>query len=604
MGGANRIAEFFRVLGEFSHLIPALRYKPPGNEEAVSVATVLEDTVARYRDQTMLLFEGRQWTWGEFNGQANQLAHYLSSQGIGRGDAVAIYMENRAEYLLSMFALLKLGATAGLINNSLSGRQLAHCIKTIECSKCIFGEELREPIEQVRAELTLEDGRDYLWMADRGEMSAPEWALDASAGMVDQPAGNRPETSEILAGEIALYVFTSGTTGLPKAALQPHRKLVASAGVMARIGFRFGPEDRLYCCLPLYHVTGLVPGVLGAISGGSSIFLRRKFSASSFWSEVREYNTNALIYIGELCRYLANQPAQADDGDNPVVKMVGNGLRPDVWDDFRHRFKVGRICEIYGASEGNIAFVNMFNKDKTIGTTTAEITIVSYDVDNDEVVRDGQGRCIPVAKGEPGLLLGKVDEVFQFDGYKDKSASEAKMFRDVLEEGDCYFNTGDLIREIDVGFSLGFAHYQFVDRTGDTFRWRAENVSTNEVGEILNSYEQVEFTNVYGVEVSGAEGRAGMAALMLKSGEQFDSEAFSRFVEQQLPAYSRPVFLRIQQDLATTQTFKLVKGELRKSAYHLDQVADPLYVLKPRSDNYEPLDRDFYAQLLAGQGGY
>ncbi|MBT4521759.1 MAG: long-chain-acyl-CoA synthetase [Halieaceae bacterium] len=600
----SRILEFFRVLREFSHMIPALRYKPPADDDAVSMAVILEDTVARHPDSTMLMFEGREWTWDEFNRDSNRLAHYLQSQGIKRGNAVALYMENRGEYLLAMFALMKLGAIAGLINNSLTGRQLAHCINTVECTKCIFGEELVSPIEAVRAELGLQDGRDYLWMADANQTTAPDWAVNASIGMLDQATHNLPQTRDILAGETALYVFTSGTTGLPKAALQPHRKLVATSGVMARVGFRFSPQDRLYCCLPLYHITGLVPGVFGAITLGASIFLRRKFSASQFWEEVRQYNTNSLIYIGELCRYLANQPALDNDGHNPMVKMLGNGLRPDVWDDFRHRFKVERICEIYGASEGNIGFLNMLNKEKTIGATTAALAVVEYDVDNDEMVRNAQGRCTPVAKGEPGLLLGKVDEVFQFDGYKDKSASEAKLFRDVLEPGDCYFNTGDLIREIDVGFAMGFAHYQFVDRTGDTFRWRSENVSTNEVGEILNSFEQVEYTNIYGVEVPGAEGRAGMAAVVLKSGESFDAEAFSRFVERQLPGYARPVFLRIQQDLATTQTFKLVKGDLRKAAYHLGKIADPLYVLKPRSDQYEPLDRAFYSQLIAGDGGY
>ncbi len=600
----GRITEFFRVLREFAHIIPALRYKPPQDDDPISMAVVLEATVERYPNQTMLLFEGREWTWEEFNRDCNRMAHYLHSQGVKRGDAVALFMENRAEFLIVMFALMKLGAIAGLINNSLGGRQLAHCISTIECSKCIFGEELAAPIEEVRAQLNLQDGRDYLWLSDRGEADAPAWALNASEGAVGQPDNNQAVTRETLAGETGLYVFTSGTTGLPKAALQPHRKLIASAGVMGRVGFRFSPKDRLYCCLPLYHVTGLVPGVFAAITMGASVFLRRKFSASQFWDEVRQFNTNSLVYIGELCRYLANQPEQDNDGDNPVVKMVGNGLRPDVWDDFRHRFKVGRIGEIYGASEGNIAFMNLFNKEKTIGTTTAKLTLVEYDVDNDEVVKNSQGFCTPVVKGEPGLLLAKVDEIFQFDGYKDKSASEAKLFRDVLESGDCYFNTGDLIREIDVGFAMGYAHYQFVDRTGDTFRWRAENVSTNEVGEILNSFDQFEFTNVYGVEVPGAEGRAGMAALMLKAGQDFDADEFSRFVAAQLPAYSRPVFLRIQRNLATTQTFKLVKGELRKAAYHLEQVSDPLYVLKPRSDRYELLEPEFYSQIVAGNGGY
>ena len=600
----KKIKEIVRVMGDFRHLLPILKLQPPADDASISIASQLEDTVERHGSKSMVIFEGRELTWSEFNGQCNQLAHYFSAQGIKHGDNVALIMENRIEYLLCLFALAKLGAVVGLINNSLVGKQLQHCITTIEASKCVVGEEVQAALGDIVNELPLKSGVDYLWLADSGASKAPSWALDAGADLAQYPQDNLAQTAEVKAGETVAYVFTSGTTGLPKAAILQHRKFLFTSGIAGHGGFRIKPTDRMHICLPLYHVTGLVIGFGSCLQTGASFFLRRRFSAGSFWEEIQQHQINCLIYIGEMCRYIAAQDTSAAERNNPLQTMMGNGLRPDVWDTFKDRFDVKRICELYGASEGNVAFINLLNKEKTIGMTSAEVLLVKYDVDEDEVVRDSDGHCIPVEIGEPGLLLGKVSELFRFDGYKNKEASEQKLFRGVLEPNDCYFNTGDLIRQIDVGFSLGKAHYQFVDRTGDTFRWRAENVSTNEVGEILNGFDQIEMSNVYGVEVPGAEGRAGMVALHLKPGEELDIARFSAHVQEHLPSYARPVFLRIQTDMATTQTFKMVKGDLRKSAYHPDQVQDPLYVLKPRKATYEPLDETFYGKLQAGEGGY
>ena len=283
------------------------------------------------------------------------------------------------------------------------------------------------------------------------------------------------------------------------------------------------------------------------------MFIRRRFSGSNFLREVREHHATCFIYIGELCRYLLNVPAQPDDHNTPLTRMMGNGLRPDVWHEFKSRFGLERIAEFYGSSEGNVAFVNMLNKDCTVGTTSVPIALVKYDVHADEIV----------------------------------------------------FNTGDLMKTVDVGFSLGLPHFQFVDRVGDTFRWKSENVSTNEVGEVINAHAQIDFCNVYGVEIPKADGRAGMASMVLTEGlDTLDIESFSNYVNSHLPAYARPVFLRIQSELDTTGTFKMLKGELRKEAYDLDQVSDTIFVLKPRSDTYVRLEEDFAAILKAGDAGY
>ena len=227
-----------------------------------------------------------------------------------------------------------------------------------------------------------------------------------------------------------------------------------------------------------------------------------------------------------------------------------------------------------------------------------------YDVDADEIVRDSDGRCVEVESGEPGLLLGHINPNAAFEGYTDREATEKKVLRDVLEEGDSWFNTGDLVREIDVGYTLGYPHYQFVDRVGDTFRWRAENVSTNEVGEIVNSFSGVEICNVYGVEVPGADGRAGMAAICLSAGAELDLGGFAQYVERELPAYARPVFLRIQKDFDLTGTFKLVKGDLKREAYSIDQFTDPVYVMKPRTKDYVPLDAEYLQTIRNGAAGF
>lgn len=335
------------------------------------------------------------------------------------------------------------------------------------------------------------------------------------------------------------------------------------------------------------------------------MFIRRKFSAGNFLADVREHQTTCLVYIGELCRYLMNTPAAADDHKNPLKHMIGNGLRPDVWLPFKQRFGIKRITEFYGASEGNVAFANLLNKDRTVGMTASEVALVAYDVDADEIVKDDAGRCIRAEPGEPGLLLGQINEEAAFEGYTNPEATERKILRNAFEDGDAWFNTGDLLREVDAGFTLGYPHYQFVDRVGDTFRWKSENVSTNEVGEIINGFGGIQFCNVYGVAVPGADGRAGMAALTLEPGvETLDAEAFSRYVESELPAYARPVFLRVQSDIDVTGTFKMLKGHLRKEGYDLSQVAEPLYVMKPGSTAYERLDAAFADAIKTGQAGY
>ncbi len=573
-----------------------------------SVAAMVERTAEAHAERPALLFEGRQLTWREFNELANRYAHVLRGQGLRRGDAVSVLMENRIEFLATVIALNKLGVTAALINTNLRGRPLTHCAQITGSRKLVFGEELAGAVAEVKEHLELDEGEDYFRVSDPGAEPSEEadnWAQDLTAMAQQADSGNLPETARVLLGDRAFYIFTSGTTGLPKAAVLSNRRFLGSAKLSHTAGLKCSHKDRFYICLPLYHGTGLMIGVGAAMSAGASMFIRRKFSASNFLKEVREHQTTCFIYIGELCRYLVNTPGAPDDHKNPLTRMMGNGLRPDVWLEFKRRFGIKRIAEFYGASEGNVAFANLLNKDCTVGMTSSRHALVRYDVDADEIVRDPHGRCIEVAPGEPGLLLGHINDDAVFEGYTSDEATEKKIVRGAFEDGDAWFNSGDLMRRIEAGFTLGFPHYQFVDRVGDTFRWKSENVSTNEVGEILNRFPQVRFSNVYGVAVPGADGRAGMAALTLEDGvAKLDLDALSDYVNRELPSYARPVFLRVLPDIDVTGTFKMVKGKLRDEAYDVDRVSDPLYVMKPGSERYEPLDREFAGAITRRHAGF
>ena len=321
------------------------------------------------------------------------------------------------------------------------------------------------------------------------------------------------------------------------------------------------------------------------------MFVRRKFSASNFMNEIREHNCSHMIYIGELCRYLTNIPEQADDAQNPLHSIMGNGMRPDIWMNFKQRYGIKRVCEFYGASEGNVSFANLMNKDMTVGMTSAEVALVEYDVDNDEIVTDHAGKCIPVQQGEPGLLLGKITPDTVFEGYTDAEATEKKVFRNAFEEGDAWFNTGDLV------VLQKHGHIQFGDRIGDTFRWQGENVATTEVESVIMKWPEIEDAVVYGVTVPGRDGRCGMLYLTQKEEGKLDLNGLAAHMRDKLPSYAVPRFIRIGQKVDVTGTFKFQKTKLKNAAYKIDEVDDPLYVLARDADGVEPINAEVQGKI-------
>ena len=596
----GKVKEFFRVLGEFKQIIPVLKYKFPLPDESASLSHSFEKSVAKYANKNFLIFEEDQLSYDEANKSANVLANFLSSEGVQHQDRVVLFMQNRTDYVISLLALNKIGAIGVLINNSLTGAPLIHCINSSDSKKCIVGEELTQELSDVLSDINITDKDDIYWVEDSKTIQTPEWATNLRSSLDYSKNENLVETNNVTAKDTAFYIFTSGTTGVPKAAIFPNAKIVAASFNISNTGYRMSHEDRLYNCLPLYHSTGLMLGLAAVIHSGASVFVRRKFSASMFWKEAQRYQTTTFIYVGELCRYLSFQEPCEDEKNNPIKAMVGNGLRPDLWDCFRDRFGVERICEIYGASEGACMFMNGLNKDKTIGMTNATVVLLKYDVASDELIKNDDGLCIEAEDEMPGLLAVKISPDSPYNGYTDKKESEKKILRNVLEEGDAWFNSGDLIKTMDVGFSVGQKHYQFVDRIGDTFRWKSENVSTNEVAEIINQYSQVNMANVYGVQIPNAEGRAGMVAFNCDLNE-FNWDNFAEYMSDALPSYARPVFVRIIKELETTGTFKLKKNELRDEAYHLDKVSnDKVFIKKPGTNSYVELDNETYQDIANG----
>ena len=600
----KKIREFFRVLGELRYLIPLMRYEFPSPDDNASLAHSFEETVTKFGSNNFIYFENEKWTYNQTNEAANVLANKLIDDGVEHGDRVVLFMENRPNFIISILALNKIGAIGVLINTSLTGNPLIHCINSSDSKKCIVGAELASSLEEVLGEINVKNKSDIYWVKDGSNYECPEWASDLDTLIDTSKSNNLTITNKVTAKDTAFYIFTSGTTGVPKAALFPNAKIIAASVNISKGGYRINSSDCMYNCLPLYHSTGLMLGLCACVQVGAATFIRRKFSASAFWKEAKQFNTTAFVYVGELCRYLSFQEPSEEEVNNPISKMVGNGLRPDLWDCFRNRFDVERIVEIYGASEGNALFMNLLNKDETIGMTNAKVGIFKYDVAEDKLVKDKNDKYIEVDDHQPGLLLVEIGPNAIYNGYTDKKASEEKVVKNVLVEGDRWFNTGDLVKTMDVGFSLGREHYQFVDRVGDTFRWKSENVSTNEVAEILNSFEHVNMANVYGVKVPKSEGRAGMVAFNCNL-DEFNWDDFSSFVIEKLPSYAQPIFVRIIEELETTGTFKLKKNDLREEAYHLDKVnGNQVFIKKPGQNNYVPLDREYYEVIESGQAGF
>jgi citronellyl-CoA synthetase len=457
----------------------------------------------------------------------------------------------------------------------------------------IIGEELVDAFEDVKRDLALgSDVRTY-FLPDRGLNPAPAGYADWHLETADADASNPSTTAEIRLRDPFAYLFTSGTTGMPKAAVTLHNRWVLPFYWFGKMMLDLGPTDTVYIPLPFYHGTAMYVGWPSAAAGGAAVALRRKFSTSHFWEDVKKFDATAFVYIGELCRYLMQQPARPDDRGNSIRKVVGNGLRTDIWREFKRRFGISEVYEFYGSSESNIAFVNLLNLDCTVGICPMSYAIVKYDLDAGEPIRDQNGFLQKVGRGEAGLMLGEISSKTPFAGYTDEGSTQKKIIRDAFRKGDAWYDTGDLL------VNIGFGHARFVDRLGDTFRWKGENVSTTQVEAVINSCDQVLESSVYGVVIPGTEGRAGMAAIIVEKGvESFDFKSFLEALRKGLPSYVIPQFLRLRMELETTETLKIRKTKLKKEGFDPSKASDPLYVLLPGEAAYVPLSEVLHEEIV------
>jgi fatty-acyl-CoA synthase len=557
---------------------------------------VISELAEKYGDAPALISDRERFSYRELAARANRYARWARQENLQKGDTVCLLMPNRPEYMAAWLGITSAGGVAALINFNLVGPSLAHCIDIVEPKHVVVAADLADVFATAR---TLIKSKTKVW--SHGE-SADLPRLDTLIDTLPGHALDASERAKLTIEDRALYIYTSGTTGLPKAAnINHYRVMLAScafAGVMDT-----KPDDRMYDCLPMYHTTGGVVAIGSVLLNGGSVVIREKFSAREFWDDVVRYDCTLFQYIGELCRYLVNSPPNPNESKHRLRAACGNGLRPDLWDAFRNRFGIPKILEFYGATEGNVNIFNFEGKHGAVGRVPwfvahrFPIAVVRFDVEHQQPVRNAEGFCERCPPNEPGEVIGRIvndpsKPGNRFEGYAASAQNENKVLRDVFAKGDSWFRTGDLMRKDERGY------FYFVDRVGDTFRWKGENVSTSEVSEAINTFPGIEDANVYGVTVVGREGRAGMAAITCKGA--CDLPGLHAHLCSNLPEYARPMFLRIQAQLEMTSTFKQKKGDLVRQGFNPRLTSDPIYFADPKSKSFVRLDTALYQRIENG----
>lgn len=570
-------------------------------KEGTQAADLFLRQAKLYPRKAAVVFEGKQWTFAELDAYACRVANYFGGTvGLKKGDVVALFVENSPEFIGVFLGLAKIGVVSAFLNTNIRKESLSHCAKAVKTRAIVYSSSLEDSI--VDALPTLEEPlkREGGMFSVRGNARSIEFSrnLDEELdGVSDSPP---PPVQNPSLRDCLCYIYTSGTTGLPKAVILDNNKYLRhSFGVI--VSFGVTSDDIVYCALPLYHTNGGNLALGALLFNGCTLVVRKKFSASHFWDDCIEWKCTIFFYIGEVCRYLLTQPHLPKDTQHSIRQAIGNGLRPQIWKQVQNRFKIKKICEFYGSTEGNVAFGNFTNKEGSVGFIPFSLPlprksfIVKVDSVTGEVYHGSNGYCVNVDVNEPGELLGKIEDnkLLRFDGYSDKAATDKKILRNVFKPGDKYFLTGDLMRHDAEGYVY------FCDRLGDTFRWKGENVSTSEVEGIIASILKLRDVTVYGVSVPGTDGRAGAAAIVDPE-KTVNLADFLKEVSDCLPKYAIPVFIRLVNEVELTGTFKLQKTRLKREGIDLKQVGDPMFILDPREKGYVPFDETKYEELLNG----
>jgi len=558
-------------------------------------ADIVEDWAARQPDRAALISETESFSYRALADRINRYARWALTAGIAAGDTVCLLMPSRPDYLAAWLGISKVGGVVALINTRLVGQSLSHCLNLANADHVILAPDLAAVFESAVPYLARSP---KIWVHGGAGTAAD---LDAALQRMEQGPLTAAERRGTAIGDRALLIYTSGTTGLPKAASISHRRILNWGGWFAGLTDAC-TDDRLYDCLPLFHSVGGIVAPCSMLSAGASVALADKFSASQFWRDVVRWDCTLFQYIGELCRYLLKAPRSEFENSHRLRLACGNGLRGDIWQAFQARFAIPRILEFYAATEGNFSLYNVEGRPGAIGRIPPLLAhrfpaaIIRLDAGSGRAVRGEDGLCIRCRRGEVGEAIGRIGTADggggRFEGYTDAGETEKKILRDVLVKGDAWFRTGDLMKLDDSGY------FHFVDRVGDTFRWKGENVATSEVNQAVADCPGVVDAATYGVEIPGADGRAGMSALVVDDG--FDPKEFQSALALRLPAYACPVMVRICAALDSTETFKQKKHLLAREGFDPRVVQDPLFFRDPKSGSYRPIDAASHAAILEG----
>ncbi len=577
--------------------VRALRLTTPIAKNPTRVfPLVVAELASRFGEQPALISDRESFSYRALHERANRYTRWAQQQNLAKGETICLMMPNRPEYMAAWLGITSAGGVVALININLVGPSLAHCIDIVEPKHIIVATELAGVFATARP---LVKSAAKVWShGESTELPRIDTAVDALPG--DALAASERPTLTI--EDRALYIYTSGTTGLPKAANINHYRIMLAANGFAGM-MNVKSSDRMYDCLPMYHTAGGVVATGPLLVTGGSVVIRERFSAREFWDDVVRHDCTMFQYIGELCRYLVNSPPNANETKHKIRLACGNGLRPDLWEAFQARFRIPRILEFYAATEGNVNIFNCDGKPGAVGRVPwfvahrFPIAVVRFDVEKQQPLRNADGFCETCAPNEAGEVIGRIlndpsKPSNRFEGYASAKQNENKILRDVFAKGDMWFRTGDLMRQDERGY------FYFVDRVGDTFRWKGENVSTTEVAEAINAVPGIEDANVYGVAVSGRDGRAGMAAITCKGA--CDLSALHAHLSSNLPDYARPVFLRLQNHLEMTSTFKQKKVDLVREGFNPAITGDPIYFSDPASKGFVRLDDKLYRRIESG----
>jgi fatty-acyl-CoA synthase len=571
----------------------------PRNRHRILPA-VIEETAARMGDAPALLSDRETLTYNALAQRANQYARWTLDQGLAKGDVVCLLMTNRPEYFAVWLGITSVGVVVSLLNTNLVGASLAHCIRIVAPKQIIASTEFVDTLTEIlpRLEPSLS-----VWTHGDVDATFPRPTRDIVQDIARYAGASLSpsERREVAIDDLALYIYTSGTTGLPKAARVSHGRAMQWSHWFAGM-MDVQPADRMYNCLPMYHSVGGVQAIGAMLVAGGSVVIRERFSASQFMHDVVRWDCTLFQYIGELCRYLMHAEISPDESQHRIRLACGNGMAAEVWNPFKERFHIPQILEFYAATEGSVSLFNIQGKSGAIGHIPSYLAhrfsplLVETDIEAGEPIRNEEGFCVRCGPGQIGEALGKVADdpsnvSTRFEGYTSTEASEKKILRNVLSAGDAWFRTGDLMRKDEKGY------FYFVDRIGDTFRRKGENVATSEVAEVICDFPGIQHANVYGVTVPGVEGRVGMATLVADG--KLDLAAFRAHLASCLPAYAMPVFLRVRGHVDLTGTFKYSKTELVREGYNPDASQDSLYF--DHANGFVSLKKDLYQRIQDGE---